>query len=1232
MTAAASTQVEPTIRPGMDIAVIGMAGRFPGAADTLQFWDNIKNGVESLAFFSKEELEKVMRSPALLNAGNFIPVKGMLDDIEMFDAGFFGYSPREAEKMDPQMRMFHQCVWHALEDAAYDPGVFDGPIGLYGGAVNNIIWELDTLSQQGALSTTAVAQLCDKDHMNSWISYCLNLRGPCFSVETQCSTSLVAVHLACQGLLGGECDMAVAGGVSVTLPQKYGYLYKQGMIMSPDGHCRPFDARAGGTVFGNGAAAVVLKRIEDAIQHRDHIYAVIKGSAINNDGRLRAGYTAPGVEGQAAVIRTAQRVAQVAPEDIGYVEAHGTGTVLGDPIEIEALTLAFNTGKKQYCRIGSVKSNIGHLDNAAGAAGLIKAVLSLKHQVIPPSLHFETPNPRIDFENSPFFVNTRLTPWQRENGPLRAGVSSFGIGGTNAHVVLEEWPHAAAHPDVNEGSEKGTRHRLVLSARTPAVLDRMCANLAAYLKANPSLRLADVAYTLQTGRKSFDHQRSVVCSTLEETILKLSGPGHAATTDTTGLQEIKSAGEHRPRRVPLPGYVFDTQHYSIRMQDVSAAITGAPSSPGDAAAPDHTHDPSGWYYIPSWERADLPSSSPGAILDRLPADETWLLFSRGGVADLLHRYLESGAFSPYIITVHPGTSFERLEDNAFTLDPSQSEHYDRLFQALKQEKRLPRRILHLWGAAANGIPGIPGVYETAEPLSFEDIQRQMDTGLYSLIEIVRSLGRLAVSHPLHLETVTVNMHEVTGREALEPLKAAVRGALRVIPREYPNISCRSIDIPMIDTHSPDITGHPVLEWLLDEILRDPGGKTVAFRGDHRPHRWQETFSPVTLEKPEAPLPYFKHGGVCLITGGLGGIGLVLARRLAQVYQARLVLTGRTALPPREQWPHWLETHPDSDAVKQKIRRVIELEESGARVVTAGVDAAHPEAVDQLIRRVLDDPELGTVDGVIHAAGLADYGGIMQRRTRQSIAEVMAPKVTGVLVLDQALKDAGIEPAVMVLCSSLSGLLGPFGEVAYTAANAFLDAYAVYRGASSTTHTVSIGWCAWKETGMAVKAASRSGPADGILKEGLSNEEAIDVFQRVLASGLPCVAVSKTHLPTLLRRANTPAVSKPPAKTEIDKGAAQRPVLPRPELSTPYSPPRSPLEKTIAPVIKDFLGIDKVGIHDNFFDLGVSSMDIVQIAALLESAAGMDVPVVAMFTYATVESLAGHLLEAKEEKI
>jgi acyl transferase domain-containing protein/acyl carrier protein len=501
------------------IAIIGLAGRFPGAKNITEFWQNLCDGVEAISQFSDEELITSGVDASLVKNPDYIKAGAVLEDIELFDAGFFGFNPKEAEITDPQHRLFLECAWETLENAGYDPQRCESRIGVYAGASFNNYLSFDINNDQiGSAYSFQKLIGIDKDFLATRVSYKLNLTGPSLTVQTACSTSLVATALACQSLLNYQCDMALAGGVSIRVPQKTGYLHQEGGILSPDGHCRAFDAKARGTIIGNGVGVVLLKRLSDAIADGDHIYAVIKGSAINNDGSGKVGYTAPSVNGQAEAIAEAIALADVEPETITYIETHGTGTALGDPIEISALTNVFRaeTEKTGFCAIGSVKTNIGHLDVAAGVTGLIKTALALQHKLIPPSLNFEQPNPEIDFANSPFYVNTKLTKWNTNSTPRRAGVSSLGIGGTNAHVILEEPP---AVRKVN--NQEREYQLLVLSAKTDSALETATKNLAQHLKHHPDVNLADVAYTLQVGRAVFNHRRVVVCQSTQEGITAL---------------------------------------------------------------------------------------------------------------------------------------------------------------------------------------------------------------------------------------------------------------------------------------------------------------------------------------------------------------------------------------------------------------------------------------------------------------------------------------------------------------------------------------------------------------------------------------------------------------------------------------------------------------------------------------------------------------------------------------
>ncbi|TDK28521.1 type I polyketide synthase [Luteimonas aestuarii] len=527
------------------IAIIGMSGRFPGARDVDAFWRNIRQGVESVTHFDASELDLPLASLATEDPNaRYICAKGILDDVDQFDARFFGYLPREAELMDPQHRMFLEICWEAMERAGHDPSRYPGAVGVYAGCYMDtyLMWNLcsDPAFLARFIESIQVGSLQtelgnDKDYLATRVAFKLGLRGPAMTLQTACSTSLVAIATACQSLASYQCDMALAGGVTIVLPQKKGYFYKEGSMLSADGHCRTFDADAAGTVFSNGAAVVLLKRVEDAIADGDTIHAVIRGYATNNDGAGKVSYTAPSVDGQADVISMALAVGDIDARTVGLVEAHGTATPMGDPIEIAGLTAAYraHTQDNQFCAIGSLKANLGHLDVASGAIGLIKTALAVHEGVLPPSINFSKPNPKIDFASSPFYVNTALTPWPQGEWPRRAGISSFGVGGTNAHVVLEQAPAPAP-----EGARR-SHALLVLSARSKEALSAQATRLADWLEAHPDASLDDVAYTLQVGRQQFEHRRIVVAADIPGAIASLRSPpapGESTKLDTAAAR------------------------------------------------------------------------------------------------------------------------------------------------------------------------------------------------------------------------------------------------------------------------------------------------------------------------------------------------------------------------------------------------------------------------------------------------------------------------------------------------------------------------------------------------------------------------------------------------------------------------------------------------------------------------------------------------------------------------
>ncbi len=1345
------------------IAIIGMACRFPGAGTPEAFWKNLREGVESITFFKDEELDRAAIAPEELKDPKYVKARATLDAIDQFDARFFDFSPREAEITDPQQRIFLECVWEALESAGHDPSRATGPIGVYAGAGANgyLLYNLSSAGHLVGTINAFQAVIHNKnDHLATRVAYKLDLKGPAVTVQTACSTSLVAVYHACQSLLSHQCDMALAGGVTVTVPQKTGYLYTERGIGSPDGHCRPFDANAQGTVGGSGAGVVVLKRLADAVADGDVIHAVIRGGALNNDGTDKVGYTAPSVAGQADVIGMAHALSGVEPESITYVEAHGTGTPMGDPIEVKALTQAFRAGGAEanaFCGLGSVKSNVGHLDTAAGIAGLIKTSLALKHRELPPSLGFDKPNPEIDFAGSPFYVNAKLQPWESK-GPRRAGVSSFGLGGTNAHVVLEEAPERAPSGPSRE------HQLLVVSARSAAALESATSRLAEHLKQHPELNLADVAYTLQTGRKGFEHRRYVVCRTVEEAaqalgtlspdrvitrvqepvhrplVFMFAGqgsqhPGMAAGlyrteatfrqeadrclellrrkhdldlkpllfgTDTQDAQaaakleqtaltqpalfvveyalakllmawgleptsmighsvgeyvaaclagvfsledalelvatrgrlmqscppgamlsvqlaeadvrpllgaELEIAATNAPASCVVAGPVaavealekqlaakdvltrrLRTSHafHSAMMDPIVSAfrdavakakpsaprlrfisnVTGTWITPEQATSPDYwakhlrqpvrfaagldellkepeavllevgpgktlqslarwhprkkqgqfmlttlppvgeatpepefllrtlgqlwllgleaphffdgqtrrrevlptypfdrqrywvelraqagaqgarrggtldkRQDVASWFWLPVWKE-----SAPKVASVEAKAASWLLLHDRAGLgAKLAPRLRKQGAA---LVEVSLAREFRRTGADSYELNPGRREDWATLLSELAADGRLPEHIVHLGGITAEGSGA------TAEDI--------IERSFFSVLNLAQALGGQAAGKPVHLTVVSNGMQEVTGGDLVSPEQATALGPCQVIPREMPHVRCRSVDVTLPPAGS--FQAARLVELLAAELTADAEAPVVALRSGRR---WVRDFEEVRLDEGPTSAVSLREGGVYLITGGLGGMGLSFAEALAEKCRAKLVLTGRAAVPPREEWAKHLAS--GDEATRRRIQAVQRLEEKGAQVLAVSADVTDLEKMRSAVE--VARVRFGAIHGVIHAAGVPG-GGMLQLKTREAAASVLAPKVTGSRVLAAVLEGEKLD--FLVACSSLTTVVGRFGQVDYTAANSFLDAFTRAYQARTGTYAVTINWGAWDEVGMAARPAAGTG--------------------------------------------------------------------------------------------------------------------------------------------------------------
>ncbi len=1368
---------------GLEIAVIGLAGRFPGASTISEYWDNLKNGVHSVRTFSEPELIAAGVEPDLAAKAEYVKAKGYLEAGNCFDARFFDYTPLEAELMDPQMKVFHECIWAALEDAGYAAEADQQLIGLFAGASPNHMWEglMGLSGKSGVIGHWAASQLLDKDYLSLRIAHKLNLKGPALSIYTACSTSLVAVHMAAQSLLNGECDIALAGGVTVTLPEKSGYEYQEGMILSPDGKCRAFDADGKGIVGGDGVGAVVLKRLQDALDDRDQIYAVIKGSAVNNDGHQKTGFTAPSTIGQAEVIRTALKLAEVSPDSIDYIECHGTGTPLGDPIELEALELGYNPERRHACALGSVKTNIGHLDSAAGIASFIKTVLALKHKLLPPSLHFQTPNPVLNVIEKGFYINDRLTEWPRKNEPLRAGISAFGIGGTNAHIIVEQAPPL---PESSAGREW---QLLPVSAKTPSALEELKKELERYSKAGQS-RLEDIAYTLQVGRKHFPIRELALVNRKSHRVLQFAEmatkkgtagwegapvifvipdftqcvwsdselveleqwyqeepgagrflnpalgimnrlvPGRAAlkpedlrkreynpvlafgsyyaagklfiewglhpeavigrgksqwlaaclsgelsleeairsfllSLDDCGTEQpeadrriarreeiwlVLGAGDEaetfldeqsaKPQiialdklntyslmaavgstwlygkdikwrelyqyeqrnRLSLPTYAFDRQEFPVDTQlfNLKHLFNRPPS--GKDCPPARSDDIGRWLYVPAWESAALPNYE-GRMLSR---DAVWLIFcDPAGLGEALDDLLKQQQIR--CIIVEQAEHYGQITADHYRVNPLRSEEMDRLYRSLDT---VPDHICYLWTVTSPMEPELANI-ESSQQLF-----------LHHILRLVQFLGAAAVAQEVHLQIVSNGLYSITQEEMLCSMKGLLLGAGKIIPYEYPNIKVCHVDFPLAEGDATQIREQA--RQMLREFQFEFPNRQVAYRGKSR---WIESIQkPLFLASP-GKVSLFKENLVCMITGGLGGMGLALAEYLAKQHTARLVLVGRSAFPPKSEWEQWLN-RPDDAEITRIIRTIRSLEAAGAVIEVHSADISDFSAMQQVVAQA--EARLGPITGVLHTAGVADYAGVIQRRTQAMTDEVLLPKVTGTIVLDTLFRNRKLD--FFVLFSSIGNYIygRKFGQVGYNAANEFLDAFVHYRLQHREGFTAAINWNDWAEAGMSVKAMEKN---RGLHKEvndlqfeaeAITTEQGVNVFRYIMENQMNRVIVSALDLPALMEESNNISVE---AILE-QEGAAHAAEAGTATVGS-STLTEAELQQQIAGIWSTVLGITAIGIDEDFFALGGDSLKAITIISLVFKKLGVKLPLPAFFHKPTIGEITRVIQEA-----
>jgi polyketide synthase PksN len=1216
-------------REHKDIAVIGLAGRYPQAENLQEFWRNLQEGRDCITEIPPERWDhKLYYDPDQSKGGkSYSKWGGFIAGVDQFDPLFFSISPKEAALIDPQERLFLETAWHTIEDAGYTKESISGKrVGVFVG----VMWGQYELfgAESIARGETTVTASSHASIANR-VSYFFDFHGPSMALDTMCSSSLTAIHLACEELRRGEIDAAIAGGVNVTIhPYKYLSL-SQGKFVASDGRCRSFGAGGDGYVPGEGVGAVLLKPLENALRDGDQVYAVIKSSSVNHGGKTN-GYTVPNPNAQSDLILDALAKANIDPKTVSYVETHGTGTSLGDPIEITGLSKAFggSTDDKQFCPIGSVKSNIGHLESAAGVAAVTKALLQIRYEQLVPSLHASPLNPNIDFENTPFYVQTELTEWKRKAGhPRRVGVSSFGAGGSNAHIILEECV-AVREPERAPGTT--SREVFVLSARDGEVLARYAAATVDFLDKVSGVSLANMAYTSQVGRTPMDARLAVIASSVEGLKEKLNQwmalqknpqdgaaelddvfcgnikdtpygagnlidgrAGKAFLADLLANRDLEKLaglwalgvamdwslmhGEGGPRRVSLPTYPFAKERCWIDQ--------GTPSPraiPERVAAHEPVEEKRRTYYYPRWKSKALaaPAERRAAIGPILILDASEALFLA------MKQRPGGGSGSDDVILLKPGKAFEEVAPDVYVIDPEREEQFQELVGNLKGKGRIPGVVLHHSG-------------EPCDLAIKEEVAQQLDRGLYALFYLFRSLIKEKRQEPLRLMSV------FSGRsDATPPLGAAMSGFFKTLMLEDPRCLAKVVEIQGDGDESlaerADLIWNEVGDddWTAHEIRyrSDGGGES---RGLERSIRELVPRAAAQSQPPALPL---RENGVYLITGGLGGLGLIVAEYLATNFRSKLVLIGRSAANAEQD---------------ETLRR---MKDRGAEILCLQADVSKLEDMQMVVREAKG--RFSEINGVIHGAGV-NRDAFILKKTKEEMEAVLAPKIYGAINVDLATSGENLD--FFVLFSSVAGTMGNVGQSDYAYGNRFLDAFAVrretlQRAQKRSGRTLSIDWPLWEEGGMRISEGDvallekRTGISPLPTQEGIRYWEDFlqsEALQGVALYGIPSrISAYIAAQPLGLHRNGSSSAEGVDVAALVTKTEGY-------------------LKTLIGEEIK--LAPDRIGSSDPLESFGIDSVMINRFNATLQRDLGA-LPKTLLYEYETVRDLASFLAHDSREAL
>lgn len=1171
-----------------DVAIIGMWGEFGPTKNPAQFWEALCQGKDlgrELPEIRAEDMENYLNAIGKMRQNIYYKHASYMEDIDQFDYSFFGISPKEASLIDPSQRIFLQTVWHAIEDSGYSTKSLMGKdVGIYIGYTDDMLYKQRVESVDPDSISIAIPGNV-RSMMGGRIAYLLNLHGPSMVIDTACSSSLVAVHTACRAIQDGDCELAIVGSTKLFLnPLQKDTQFLYG-VMSEDDRTRSYDASADGFGIGEGTGAIILKALDKAIIDKDNIYAVIKGSAITQDG-ASIGITAPNLEAQEEVLRRAWQAAGIAPEDIDYIEGHGTATTLGDAVELQALGNMFRKSETtRKCFLGSVKSNIGHLDHAAGMAGLIKLLLMIKNKKIPPTVYFEKPNSLINTSNIPIQINSELLEWQSNNKVRTCCISSFGISGTNCHMVLQEY-----NSQPND-RKKENGNLFTLSAKTKVALRKLVQSYIAFLRNSYDLAIDDICYTANVGREQYQYRFATSCIDIEDLIVQLEdalGSGYFDELNPSKIPVDKRV------QVECDDLIFNWKSGGRQDKELLNKIEKLYCAGADIL----------WhmFYEENLQRVSLPV---------YPFSETKCWYETVRLT-LCHeliwerqnflRHMKNTHVAEHVVIIGPRCEFvdqltQVMEEQTkiFTLA-----EYGEEDKAFLNEQVLQGFIESVdWKHVTHIVYCLSSVIGSTD--SDKDLKKRLDKGVYAAFRVIKKVLEYS-RNKCQLIIIGNNTYNVyTDETELHPENAVSYGIGKVVNLEYPHIQCRCIDISS-DTEIKDVY-HEIFEDDSHTFL-------VALRGHQR---FVQKMCCMEENKRTTRAIKIKKDGVYVITGGTGAIGLKICQFLSECQEVQLVLINREPLPSREHWINESRNYPEK--IRSCIEIIQKIEKMHTKVSLYNADVSNEAEITGVIEDIMQ--KFGKIDGIVHCAGIPGDGVIVNKE-EHIFREVLAPKVEGTWLLHLLTKQ--FCPDFFILFSSVTAITGAFGQSDYCAANSFLNAFSEYRN-SLGLPTLSITWTKWKGVGIGVDFEI------DLNKEmfyPINHESALKVFKRIWNSSAANIIVGEVNhffSPDIDRNIRTEQIvdnlveksnSSLSNRLNIDATIVLN--------GKNYECEYTYYEKLIATIWKEVLGYDTFCIHDSFFDIGGDSLKIRGVYAHIEEMFPGKVTIVDLFTYSTIFQL------------